>query len=65
MKKQNQMLIILGTIGVCNLIAALILFVATPDPMAPLVLMASGILLIVGGYADRKERIKRNQQKKS
>lgn len=56
MKKENQMLFILGLIGVCNIIASLILFVTIDEVMVPVLLLASGFLLILGGYADKKER---------
>ncbi|MCA1011869.1 hypothetical protein [Halobacillus halophilus] len=64
MKKQNQMFIILGLIGIGNIIAAIILLFQIQDLMVSMVLFASGILLIIGGYADRKERIKRAKRKK-
>ncbi|SFG50049.1 hypothetical protein SAMN05216353_14912 [Halobacillus alkaliphilus] len=62
MKKQNQMFIILGLVGIGNLIASIILLFTIQDLMVSMVLFASGILLIIGGYADRKERIKRSKR---
>ncbi len=64
MKKENQMLFIMGAVGICNILAALILFVTINDVMVPVLLLASGVLLITGGYADKKAR-KRKPQKKS
>lgn len=62
MNKQNQMLWILGVIGLCNLIASVVLFIFIQNPMVSLLLLASGILLILGGLADRKERMKHKKR---
>ncbi|MFZ0368648.1 MAG: hypothetical protein WAM07_03500 [Halobacillus sp.] len=63
MKKQNQMFIILGLVGIGNIIASIILLFSIQDPLVSMVLFVSGIFLIIGGYADRKERIKRSKSK--
>ncbi|WFT74908.1 hypothetical protein [Halobacillus naozhouensis] len=62
MKKENQMLIILGSIGLACIIIAFVLFSTIADPMVPVVILASGILLIIGGIADRKDRIKKRKR---
>ncbi|KHE68295.1 hypothetical protein [Halobacillus sp. BBL2006] len=62
MNKQNQMFWILGIIGLCNLIASIILFLSIQNPMISGLLLVSGILLITGGYVDRKERIRRKEK---
>ncbi|ASF37635.1 MULTISPECIES: hypothetical protein [Halobacillus] len=63
MKKQNQMFIILGLVGIGNIIASIILLFTIQDPLVSMVLFVSGIFLIIGGYADRKERIKQSKRK--
>ncbi|WP_173918053.1 hypothetical protein [Halobacillus sp. Marseille-Q1614] len=62
MKKENQMFYILGAVGIANIIAALILAVTISNPMVAAMLFVSGILLMVGGWADRRERRKRNKK---
>ncbi|UOR10725.1 hypothetical protein [Halobacillus amylolyticus] len=62
MKKENQMFIILGTIGLLSILIAGVLFFTIKDPMIPVVILASGILLIIGGRADQKERIKKRKR---
>lgn len=62
MNKQNRVFWILTIIGICNIIAAVILLGTVPDPMVGMVLLASGILLIIGGYADKKERKKKRKK---
>jgi|GEM_PF-6195775 len=63
MKKQNQMFIILGVVGIGNIIASIILLFTIQDPLVSMVLFVSGVFLIIGGYADRKERIKQSKRK--
>ncbi|MCA0972377.1 hypothetical protein LCM20_17355 [Halobacillus litoralis] len=63
MKQENKMLFILGTIGICNIIAALILFITINEAMVPMLLIASGILLVIGGYVDKKERTRKAKKK--
>ncbi|MFC7063006.1 hypothetical protein [Halobacillus seohaensis] len=61
MKKQNQMFIILSFVGIANIITAIILFFSVQDPMVSGMLILSGALLILGGWVDRKERIKKKR----
>jgi hypothetical protein len=60
MQKQNQMFYILGLIGTGNIIAAVVLLFAINNTMVSLMLFVSGVLLIIGGVADRKQRTKEN-----
>ncbi|UOQ95558.1 hypothetical protein MUO14_11910 [Halobacillus shinanisalinarum] len=62
MKKENQMFIILGSIGSIAILIAAVLFFTIQDPMIPVVILASGVLLIIGGRADQKERIKKRKR---
>ncbi|MGI8313983.1 hypothetical protein [Halobacillus mangrovi] len=61
MKEQNQMLWILGVIGLCNLIASIILYISIQNPMISGLLFVSGLLLITGGIVDRRERKKKKK----
>ncbi|RWZ54769.1 hypothetical protein EQV77_14085 [Halobacillus fulvus] len=62
MNRENKIFIILTLIGAGNLIAAFILAFTVEDPMVPMVLLASGVFLIIGGVADKKERQKRRKR---
>lgn len=62
MTKENKMLWILGVIGTVNIIVSLILLVAINNTMISLMLFSSGVLLIIGGIADRKEKNRRRQR---
>ncbi|WP_281974284.1 hypothetical protein [Halobacillus litoralis] len=62
MKKENQMFWVLTFIGTANIIAALALFFSIQDPMISVMLIASGILLVIGGYADRNHRRKHKKK---
>ncbi|WP_102336483.1 hypothetical protein [Salimicrobium jeotgali] len=62
MTKENKMFWILGVIGIANIIVSLILLVAINNTMISLMLFSSGVLLIIGGIADRKEKNRRRQR---
>ncbi|WP_101841822.1 hypothetical protein [Halobacillus sp. Marseille-P3879] len=59
MDKENQMFIVLSFVGTANIIAAVILLVTVHNPLVSALLIVSGILLIIGGLADKKARKKR------
>ncbi|ARI75496.1 hypothetical protein [Halobacillus mangrovi] len=61
MNEQNQMFWILGVIGLCNLIASIILYISIQNPMISGLLFVSGLLLITGGIVDRIERKKKKK----
>lgn len=65
MKKQNQIFFILGLIGTGNIIAAIVLLFAINNTMVSLMLFVSGVLLIIGGIADRKQRIDKKAQRRA
>ncbi|WP_082231943.1 hypothetical protein [Halobacillus massiliensis] len=62
MKSESRMFYILSAVGIANMIAAFLLSVTVNDPMVAVVLFTSGVLLIVGGWADRRERRKRKKK---
>ncbi|AKG03295.1 hypothetical protein AAV35_013600 [Salimicrobium jeotgali] len=62
MTKENKMFWILGVIGTVNIIVSLILLLAINNTMISLMLFSSGVFLIIGGIADRKEKNRRRQR---
>ncbi|UOQ44712.1 hypothetical protein MUN89_01745 [Halobacillus salinarum] len=64
MNKQNQMFFILGIIGVCAILASFFSSGKVQNPVIPVVLFTAGILLILGGWADRRERRKKGKRPK-
>ncbi len=62
MKRENRMFFILGMLGLCAILGALAAAGRVRDPMVPVVLLAIGIFLIIGGWADRRERRKKGKR---
>ncbi|SIS53813.1 hypothetical protein [Salimicrobium flavidum] len=62
MTKENKLFWILGIIGIANIIVSIILLSTINNTMISLMIFTSGVFLIIGGIADRKEKRRRSQR---
>ncbi|WP_347861792.1 hypothetical protein U0355_00780 [Salimicrobium sp. PL1-032A] len=62
MTKENKLFWILGIIGIANIIISIVLLATINNTLISLMLFASGVFLIIGGIADRKEKEKRRHR---
>ncbi|SDJ55293.1 hypothetical protein [Salimicrobium halophilum] len=62
MTKENKLFWILGIIGITNIIVSIVLLATINNTMISLMIFTSGIFLIIGGIADRKEKDRRRHR---